>query len=195
MLGQTYCRGKKLQQKNAADAKNAWFILAIKVSIFLFSYVVAITSLSAHEAYSEILDSQIVDYFSAYDQCEAIALERKPPDANTLSTLLEFDVEVVTPMLHAASFEARRQCERPALTELAYTILLLENNGLDEPTKEVIEDIKTLVFSDQAIRFFKLYGEIPAEASTYLDQNDYFRLPFDERKILEHLNKLRESDI
>lgn len=131
-------------------------------------------------------------YFSAYDKCEEAMVRREMPDQDTLMALLEFDSEHTTRFLHAASFFARKQCERPALTELAYAVLSLESSDLTEEQKQTIDDVKVLVFSDMAVRYSELYKQIAPDVLLQLERLHYFKHPFDEAAVLMELESLSE---
>ena len=69
--------------------------------------------------------------------------------------------------------------------ELAYAILMTENEELQQQTREAISAIKVLAFSDDIRKFQAIYQSVPADIRQMLEGMDYFDRLFNDRKLLE----------
>ena len=87
----------------------------------------------------------------------------------------------------------RQACEKTELTELAYAILITENEELQQQTREAISAIKVIAFSGDIQKFQAIYQSVPAEIRQTLEDIGYFDRPFDDRKLLDTIRKIKGS--
>lgn len=131
---------------------------------------------------------KIGHYMDAFEKCNRIANERELPDEETQIALRRYPYPQVEIFLMARSIDLREQCEQPALGDLAYTILILEDAEISALTRESIEASKELIFNKNNWAFKKKYRELPADIRSTLEGLPYFQRPFDDveiRKLLE----------
>ncbi|SEB04157.1 hypothetical protein [Alkalimonas amylolytica] len=162
----------------------------------MFCLVVILSAFSGKVLADDIhsmLNNQIIKYLAAFDRCEKAALQRSLPEQAVIDTLMEVDDHTQLSFLLAVSFKARSKCERPELTELSYTILLAKQLDLKPKTLELIESIEGLAYSTEALRFYRIYSELPEAFIIQMEQFEYFKTPFDERAILESIEKTKEG--
>lgn len=182
------CFGKLwLKGAGASDMLKKIFLV-----FFLLICLVAGSHADSDDIHEQI-NTQMLAYLAAFERCEQEAFQRELPEPKVLKALLKLDTKTQEQFLFARSFHVRNQCERPQLTELAYTLLLAEHADLMTATRELIEDIKILAFSNNTLRFKRLYDGLPADVVSNMEEYDYFQKPFNERTILEQLKQYGSS--
>lgn len=158
--------------------------------VLFFVFLVASTPfLGETDDLHQQVSMKMLDYIVLHEQCEQQALARELPGQDMLTALSGIDEEDLFRFLFSVSIQARNQCERPALTELAYIILLSEHEQLSPATVELIESVRELAFPNHLMRARKVYAELPAEITSLMEKYSYFHHPFDERKLMELIRK------
>lgn len=155
---------------------------------FAFPILLAATSalagsndeVSAHRYISE----RIAQYGEAVERCEQVAASRPLPDELVIVHLRGYSIEDVRAFLITRSSLVSGVCEKPELTELAYAIAVLEGADISGTLKEIVQNIKLLVFGESTWGLKKKYLELPTSVQNILEQTDYFDKPFDDIAIL-----------
>lgn len=155
---------------------------------FAFPILLAATSalagnqeeVSAHRYISE----RIAQYGEAVERCEQVAASRPLPDELVIEHLRGYSIEDVRAFLITRSSLVSEVCEKPELTELAYAIAVLEGADISGTPKEIVQNIKLLVFGESTWGLKKKYLELPTSVQNILEQTDYFDKPFDDIAIL-----------
>ena len=128
---------------------------------------------------------KIAEYTQAFDRCNKISEGRDLPSDHIVADLTEFSQRDVERFLMSKAALVRRECEKPELTELAYAILITENDELQQQTRDAISAIKVLAFSGDIRKFQVIYQSVPAGVRHTLEETDYFDQPFDDRTIFK----------
>ena len=155
---------------------------------FAFPILLAATSalagsndeVSAHRYISE----RIAQYGEAVERCEQVAASRPLPDELVIEHLRGYSIEDVRAFLITRSSLVSGACEKPELTELAYAIAVFEGADISGTPKEIVQNIKLLVFGESTWALKKKYLELPTSVQNILEQTDYFDKPFDDIAIL-----------
>jgi hypothetical protein len=143
---------------------------------------------SAHRYISE----RIAQYGEAVERCEQIAASRPLPDESVIKHLRGYSIEDVRAFLITRSSLVSEVCEKPELTELAYAIAVLEGADISGTPKEIVQNIKLLVFGESTWGLKKKYLELPASVQNILEQTDYFDKPFDDIAILNAIENAKK---
>lgn len=75
-----------------------------------------------------------------------MATSRPLPDESVIKNLRGYSIEDVRVFLITRSSLVSEVCEKPELTELAYAIGVLEGADVSGQPKEIVQNIKLLVF-------------------------------------------------
>ena len=143
---------------------------------------------SAHRYISE----RIAQYGEAVERCEQIAASRPLPDESVIKHLRGYSIEDVRAFLITRSALVSEVCEKPELTELAYAIAVLEGAEISGTPKEIVQNIKLLVFGESTWGLKKKYFELPASVQNILEKTDYFDKPFDDTAILNAIESAQK---
>jgi len=135
------------------------------------------------------ITGKIAEYTQAFDRCNQIAESRDLPSKEIIAKLTDFTQRDIERLLMSKAALLRQECEKPELTELAYAILITENEELQQQTREAISAIKVLAFSGDIRKFQAIYQSVPAEIRQTLEDIGYFDRPFDDRKLLDAIRK------
>lgn len=163
---------------------------------FAFPILLAATSalagsndeVSAHRYISE----RIAQYGEAVERCEQVAASRPLPDELVIEHLRGYSIEDVRAFLITRSSLVSEVCEKPELTELAYAIAVLEGADISGTPKEIVQNIKLLVFGESTWGLKKKYLELPTSVQNILEQTDYFDKPFDDMAILDAIENTKK---
>ncbi|HDZ55199.1 MAG TPA: hypothetical protein ENI17_11675 [Pseudomonas xinjiangensis] len=162
------------------------------IRIFLACFLIALPAswAAANDAEDNhrFITSKIAEYIATSKQCRDHALERKPPNAETIKTLSRFKSDDVARFAMIRSVLMQQRCEQSELNELAYAIVVLENTALAAETVEAISAIKVLAFDIQIRRFQRQYENLPRDLRASLESLDYFNEPFDNVALRRHLS-------
>lgn len=162
------------------------------LKLFMSGLLLALSSLSVAEAPDDnhhYIMSKIAEYTQAFDRCNQIAESRELPSKETIAKLTDFTQHDIERLLMSKAALLRQECEKPELTELAYAILITENEELQQQTREAISAIKVLAFSGDIRKFQAIYQSVPAQIRQTLEDIGYFDRPFDDRKLLGAIRK------
>jgi len=143
---------------------------------------------SAHRYISE----RIAQYGEAVERCEQVAASRPLPDELVIEHLRGYSIEDVRAFLITRSSLVSEVCEKPELTELAYAIAVLEGADISGTPKEIVQNIKLLVFGESTWGLKKKYLELPTSVQNILEQTDYFDKPFDDIAILNAIENAKK---
>lgn len=138
------------------------------------------------------ISERIAQYGEAVERCEQIATSRPLPDESVIEHLRDYSIDDVRILLITRSSHVSEVCEKPELTELAYAIGVLEGADISGTPKEIVQNIKQLVFGETTWGLKKKYLELPVSLQNIFKQTDYFDKPFDDIAILnaiENANK------
>lgn len=162
------------------------------LKLFMSGLLLALSSLSVAEipdGNHHYITSKIAEYTQAFDRCNQIVERRDLPSEEIIAKLTDFTQREIERLLMSKAALLRHECEKPELTELAYTILITENEELQQQTREAISAIKVLAFSGDVRKFQTIYESVPAEISQTLEGFGYFDRPFDDRKLLDAIRE------
>ncbi|MCK7543578.1 hypothetical protein MLC59_05290 [Marinobacter bryozoorum] len=134
------------------------------------------------------LAEKIADYGSAIERCEEKASSRDLPPSEVMDKLASLEPDMARGFLITSSAMAQRACEKPELTELAYTIGRLEGVDLSDKARAIIENTRPLIFGPGSWELERKYIELPESVKTDLMATGYFDEPFDDRRILRELD-------
>ncbi|AXS83597.1 MULTISPECIES: hypothetical protein [Marinobacter] len=160
--------------------------------LFMSGLLLALSSLSvagAPDGNHYYITGKIAEYTQAFDRCNQIAESRDLPSKEIITKLTDFTQRDIERLLMSKAALLRQECEKPELTELAYAILITENEELQQHTREAISAIKVLAFSGDIRKFQAIYQSVPAEIRQTLEDIGYFDRPFDDRKLLDAIRK------
>lgn len=143
---------------------------------------------TAHRYISE----KIAEYGEAVERCEKIAASRPLPDESVIEHLRGYSIEDVRAFLITRGSHVSEVCEKPELTELAYAIGVLEGADISGTPKEIVQNIKLLVFGGATWGLKKKYLELPISVKSILEQTDYFDKPFDDIAILNAIENAKK---
>lgn len=162
------------------------------LKLFMSGLLLALSSLSMAEAPDgnhHYITSKIAEYTQAFDRCNQIAESRDLPSKEIIAKLTDFTQRDIDRLLMSKAALLRQECEKPELTELAYAILIMENEELQQQTREAISAIKVLAFSGDIRKFQTIYQSVPAKIRQTLEDIGYFDRPFDDRKLLDAIRR------
>lgn len=162
------------------------------LKLFISGLLLALSSLSlaeAPDANHHYITSKIAAYTKAFDRCDQIAERRGLPGKEMIAKLSDFTQSDIQRLLMSKAALLRQECEKPELTELAYAILIMESEELQQQTREAISAIKVLAFSKDIRKFKRVYQSVPTEIRQTLEDLGYFDRPFDDRKLLDAIRK------
>ncbi|OEY67520.1 hypothetical protein [Marinobacter sp. X15-166B] len=162
------------------------------LKLFVSGLLVALSSLSVAEAPDgnhHHITSKIAEYTQAFDRCNQLVKRRDLPSEEIIAKLTGFTQRDIERLLMSKAALLRHECEKPELAELAYTILITENEELQQQTREAISAIKVLAFSGDIRKFQAIYESVPAEIRRTLEEVGYFDRPFDDRKVLDAIRE------
>ena len=166
------------------------------LKLFMSGLLLALSSLSVAEVLDENHDyiiGKIAEYTQAFNRCHQIAESRELPSKDIIAKLTDFTQRDIERLLMSKAVLLRQACEKPELTELAYAILITENEELQQQTREAISAIKVLAFSGDIQKFQAIYQSVPAEMRQTLEDVGYFDRLFDDRKLLDTIRKIKGS--
>lgn len=135
---------------------------------------------TAHRYISE----RVAEYGEAVERCEKVAASRPLPNESVIEHLRDYSIEDARAFLITRSSHVSEVCEKPELTELAYAIGVLEGTDISGTPKEIVQNIKLLVFGRATWELKKKYLELPISVQDILEKTDYFDKPFDDIAIL-----------
>lgn len=153
--------------------------------IFLFLFVINHTMARVSDDNFYFISSNIAEYTKAFDRCQKIIENRPYPDEAIIQKLKAFPQIEVERFLVSKSVFARHNCEKPEITDLAYAILMVENEQLLQKTKDIISASKILYFSVDYREFHIMYELVSGKMRQSLGNVDYFNQPFDDRLLLD----------
>ena len=166
------------------------------LKLFMFGLLLALSSLSVAAALDgnhDYIIGKIAEYTQAFNRCNQIAENRELPSKDIIAKLTDFTQRDIERLLMSKAALLRQECEKTELTELAYAILITENEELQQQTREAISAIKLIAFSGDIQKFQAIYQSVPAEIRQTLEDIGYFDRPFDDRKLLDTIRKIKES--
>ncbi|MAL98249.1 MAG: hypothetical protein CL583_07330 [Alteromonadaceae bacterium] len=135
------------------------------------------------------LAQKIAEYGVAIERCEKVLTDRPLPPTEVLDKLAALDDDAAHQFLVTASAMAQRNCEKPELLELAYTMGQLERADLSQQTREMLENTRPLVFGAGSWELQRSYLLIPDDVKDPLMSSGYFDEPFDDQAIMSELEK------
>lgn len=158
------------------------------LKLFMSGLLLALSSLSVAEALDGshyYITGKIAEYTQVFDRCNQIPESRELPSKKIIAKLSDCNQRDIERLLISKAALLRQECEKPALMELAYAILMTENEELQQQTREAISAIKVLAFSGDIRKFQAIYQSVPADIRQMLEGIDYFDRLFNDRKLLE----------
>lgn len=172
---------------------------AINMKInFKFACLLLLAATSAHAGSNEessahrYISKRIAQYGEAVERCEKIAASRPFPEESVIKNLRGYSIEDVRVFLITRSSLVSEVCEKPELTELAYAIGVLEGADVSGIPKEIVQNIKLLIFGEGTWGLKKKYLELPMGVKSILEQKDYFDKPFDDLAILNAIENAQK---
>lgn len=130
---------------------------------------------------------KIAEYVNASDRCGKAAQAQGLPGDDVIDELRRYSSADVERFLITRGLLMQKQCERPELTDLAYTILIHEGVELEKETQDAIEAIKVLAFPSTIRKSEQLYQSLPEDMRNSFERFEYFNSPFDNRKVRDLL--------
>lgn len=117
------------------------------------------------------ITGKIAEYTQAFDRCDKAAKGRELPSNRIIAKLANFTQSDIERLLMSKAVLVRQECEKPELTELAYAILIIESEELQQQTLDAISAIKVLAFSGDVRKFQAIYQSVPAEFRQKLEKS------------------------
>lgn len=120
-------------------------------------------------------------------ECDSIASARAMPDPKVLGFLRQYEYEDVRVFLITRSALMAEECQKPHLTDLAYTIGMLEASTVFSEVKNLIASVKPLMYGEETWALKERYLQLPEIIREELESIPYFQKPFRNIPIIEEL--------
>ncbi|NWO07611.1 MAG: hypothetical protein HLX50_18525 [Alteromonadaceae bacterium] len=133
------------------------------------------------------ISGKIAAFGEAVERCEKVAANREAPPQSLINKLNNYELENVRTFLITLNAQLAEDCQKPELTELAYAIGVLEGAEVTGKPKQVLENIKPLVFGKETWGLKERYMQLPENMRKSLGQEEYFEKPFRDIEILNVL--------
>ncbi|OEY65479.1 hypothetical protein BG841_02740 [Marinobacter sp. X15-166B] len=150
----------------------------------LFSAACNADAKSVSQQYIEI---NIQRLESAIAECDAIASARTMPDSKVLGLLRQYRYEDVRVFLITRSALMAEECQKPHLTDLAYTIGMLEASTVFSEVEDLIASVKPLMYGKETWAVKERYLQLSEIMREELESIPYFQRPFRNIPIIEAL--------
>lgn len=157
---------------------------SIVVCLSLFSAACQAEGRSVPQQY---IESNIERLESAIVECDSIASARAMPDSEVLDLLGQYEYEDVRVFLITRSAAMAEECQKPHLTDLAYTIGMLEASTAYSEVDDLISSVKPLMYGKETWAFKEKYFQLPESMREELESIPYFQKPFRNIPIIEEL--------
>lgn len=157
---------------------------AIVVGLGLLSAACQASSKSVSQQY---IETKIQRLEAAIVECESIASARGMPDPEVLDLLRKYDHEDVRIFLITRSAAMAEECQKPSLTDLAYTIGMLEASTVYSEVEDLISSVKPLIYGKETWTIKERYYHLPESMRDELEAEPYFQEPFRNIPIIEML--------
>lgn len=157
---------------------------AIVVCLGLFSAACQADGKSVSQQY---IETNIQRLESAIMECDSIASARAMPDSEVLDLLRQYEYEDVRVFLITRSAAMAEECQKPHLTDLAYTIGMLEASTIYSEVEDLISSVKPLMYGKETWALKEKYFQLPNSIREELESIPYFQKPFRNIPIIEEL--------
>lgn len=135
----------------------------------------------------QYIETNIQRLESAIVECDSIASARAMPDSKVLDLLRQYEYEDVRVFLITRSALMAEECQKPHLTDLAYTIGMLEASTVFSEVEGLIASVKPLMYGNETWALKERYLQLPASMREELESISYFQKPFRNIPIIEEL--------
>lgn len=163
----------------------------MKLSIFALCFLLVIGYASAdNDSMQEehrYIAEKIAAYGEAVERCEKMTANRALPPESVMDKLRGYEIEDVRAFLITRNTYLEEECQKPALTELAYAIGVLEGANVSGKPKMILENIKPLVFGKETWGLKERYMQLPDNMRQTLEKEAYFDQPYNDFEILQAL--------
>jgi len=133
------------------------------------------------------IQTDIEQLEAAIIRCDEIAAEKAIPSAETLDLLRHYEYENVRVFLITRSAAMSEACQKPHLTDLAYTIGMLEASNAYMEVEDLISSVKSLMYGKETWALKERYFQLPEAMRKDLESIPYFQEPFRDIPIIKEL--------
>jgi hypothetical protein len=116
-----------------------------------------------------------------------MAAENGMPDSDVVDLLRQYEYEDVRAFLITRSAAMANECQKPHLTDLAYTIGMLEASTAYAEVDDLISSVKSLMYGKETWALKERYLQLPDDMRENLEAIPYFQEPFRDIPIIEKL--------
>ena len=135
----------------------------------------------------QYIAGKIAAFNEAIERCEKVAANREAPPQSLINELKSYNLEDVRAFLITLNAKLTEDCQKPELTELAYAIGVLEGAEVTGKPKQILDNIKPLVFGQETWGLKERYMQLPEGMRNSLEKEPYFDKPFSDIEILTTL--------
>lgn len=158
--------------------------------IVCLSLISAACQADSRSVSRQYIESNIEQLESAIVECDSIASTRPMPDPDVLDALRQYEHEDVRVFLITRSAAMAEECQKPQLTDLAYTIGMLEASEAYSEVEDVIASVKPLIYGEETWALKERYFQLPERMRDELESIPYFQKPFRNIPIIERLESM-----
>nr|WP_297399320.1 hypothetical protein [uncultured Marinobacter sp.] len=133
------------------------------------------------------IQSDIKQLEAAIVRCDEIAAKKAIPSPETFDLLRQYEYEDVRVFLITRSAAMSEECQKPHLTELTYTIGMLEASTAYTEVEDLVSSVKPLMYGKETWALKERYFQLPETMRKDLESIPYFQEPFRDIPIIEEL--------
>ncbi|MCL7942357.1 hypothetical protein [Marinobacter sp. ATCH36] len=133
------------------------------------------------------IQSDIKQLEAAIVRCDEIAANKAMPSPEIFQLLRQYEYEDVRVFLITRNAAMSEECQKPHLTELAYTIGMLEASTAYAEVEDLISSVKPLMYGKETWALKERYFQLPETMRKALESIPYFQEPFRDIPIIEEL--------
>ena len=135
----------------------------------------------------QYIESNIERLEAAIVRCDSKAAENGMPDSDVFDLPRQYEYEEVRVFLITRSAAMANECQNPHLTDLAYTIGMLEASTAYAEVEDLISSVKPLMYGKETWALKERYLQLPDDMRKNLESIPYFQKPFRDIPIIERL--------
>ncbi|MCD1632125.1 hypothetical protein [Marinobacter shengliensis] len=162
-------------------------ILRTAIVVYLGLFSAACQAEDGKPVSLQYIETSIQRLEAAIVECDSIASARVMPDSEVLDLLRQYEYEDVRVFLITRSAAMAEECQKPHLTDLAYTIGMLEASTAHTEVEDLIAGVKPLMYGKETWGLKEKYFQLPESMREELESIPYFQKPFRNIPIIEQL--------
>lgn len=157
----------------------------------LLLIVFLLLSVSTHSSDSELalryLDEKVSNLEQEMRQCAEQAIRKGLPNKEVSEQIKQFEHQQLREFIITRSAYLMAACQKPALSDLAYALVVLEAADVNEEVALNASEIKSLVFGKEFWALKARYEAFPVHVKDQLLEIPYFHTLYQSAELLNHL--------